>query len=180
MQIKYVFYSLRLGFRKWTKADIPTYQMLSSDPRVMEYFPKGFWLDYEGAAQAAERYNQHFEEEGYTYFAVDLLETSEFIGFIGLKKISYDIFFAPAIDVGWRLAYRFWGKGYATEGAQRCLSWFFDHFKGHKVVSLTTTENKASINVMKKIGMKKVGVFDHPLVARESRHCRHVLYEIQK
>ena len=50
-------------------------------------------------------------------FAVEVLATGEFAGFIGLWPPAFEAHFTPAIEVGWRLAQRFWGTGYATEGA---------------------------------------------------------------
>jgi RimJ/RimL family protein N-acetyltransferase len=180
MQIKYIFFSKRLGFRNWEEKDIQLYQYLSADPEVMKYFPREFWLDADSARKSVIGFKEHFQNNGYTYFAVDLLDTNDFIGFIGMKKIAYEVFFAPAIDIGWRLSKKYWGRGYATEGAKKCLEWFFENFQADRIVSMTPTLNLASENVMRKIGMAKICDFDHPLLKKEDPLLNHVLYEIKR
>ena len=71
-----------------------------------------------------------FAEYGFCYFAVDELSNYEFIGFIGLSHQDYDVEFTPFIDIGWRLDKNYWGKGFATEGAKRCLAYGFNHLGG--------------------------------------------------
>jgi len=48
---------------------------------------------------------------------------------IGLAFQEYKTKFTPAIDIGWRLKRSAWGKGYATEGAKRCLEYAFNELK---------------------------------------------------
>ena len=179
MQIKYLFFSNRLGFRLWKSADTSVLAALSSDSEVMKFFPAKFWLNTTSAQIYIEKLNEHYDSHGFTYFAVDLLETSQCIGFIGLKTINYHAFFTPAVDIGWRLAKQFWGKGYATEGAVRCANWFFESFEEDRFVSITPIQNSASENVMRKIGMIKVDEFNHPLLKESDPLARHVLYEMR-
>lgn len=180
MQIKHIFFSKRLGFRNWKEDDLALYASLSSDPEVMRFFPEEFHLDHAKAKKSIDGFRAHFNRYGFTYFAVDLLESNQFIGFIGMKTIAYEIFFAPAVDIGWRLDKKYWGRGYATEGALAAMEWFFMNNKGKRLVSLTPTSNGPSENVMKKIGMNKVCEFDHPLLDKSDPLLKHVLYEIHK
>jgi len=46
---------------------------------------------------------------------------SIFAGVIVLQEIPFNSHFTPAMEVGWWLAYDYWGKGYATEGARAAL-----------------------------------------------------------
>ncbi|WP_235294803.1 GNAT family N-acetyltransferase [Portibacter lacus] len=180
MQEGYLFFSERLGFRLWKETDLKIYTELSSDPEVMRFFPQEFWLDERSAKLSISGFQKHYREYGFTYFAVDKLDTADFIGFIGVKTISYDAFFAPAVDIGWRLHKDFWGNGYATEGAKRTLAWFFENFDLDRIVSMTPEKNIPSENVMIKIGMNKIETFNHPLLVTEDPLSKHVLYEIKK
>ena len=175
---KYLFLSERLGFRTWKEEDIQVYAEMNQDPEVMKYFPQEFWLDHAKSAKSIEGFMNHYHQHGFTYFAVDVIDENRFIGFIGMKTISYDVFFAPAIDIGWRLRKDFWGRGYATEGAKRCVEFFFENFKYDRLVSLTPTKNKASWNIMEKIGMQKITTFMHPMVEKDDPLSEHVLYEL--
>ena len=61
----------------------------------------------------------------------------------------------PAIEIGWRLAFEHWGKGYATEGARAVLEHGFERLKLDEIVSFTTVQNIRSRSVMEKIGMHR-------------------------
>ena len=70
----------------------------------------------------------------------------------------------PAVDIGWRLNSQSWGKGYATEGAQACLNYGFNQLHLKSIISIAPKINIPSENIMKRIGMKKVQEFKHPLL----------------
>jgi len=175
---KYIFKSERLGFRNWTSEDLNQFVKLNSDEEVMEHFPRiltknevrGLIIDLK----------KHFSKNGFTYYATEILETKEFIGMIGLAFQEYNTKFTPAIDIGWRLKRDSWGKGYATEGAKRCLEYAFDELDINKVISVCTIKNKKSENVMKKIGMTKIGEFNHPEMINHSEYEKHLCYDINK
>lgn len=156
----YLFKSERLGFRNWLSEDIPKMTVISSDPEVMRYFPA--IATPEQTALFIERMQDMLNEKGYCYFAVDELETGVLIGFIGLYYQEFDSSFTPAVDIGWRLATEFWGKGYATEGARRCLEYAFSVLQLTDIISTAPLVNKPSIRVMEKIGMQKMMEFKHP------------------
>lgn len=158
--MKYLFKSERLGFRNWSEGDIEKLEVMNSDVDVMEHFPKT--LTKKENLELFEKLKLHFKDYGYTYFATEILATNEFIGFIGLAYQKYQSEFTPAVDIGWRLKKSAWGRGYATEGAKKCLEYAFDKHKLEEVIAVCTLSNSKSENVMKKIGMKKIGVFKHP------------------
>ncbi len=109
-----------------------------------------------------ERMNQQYVQRNYCYFAVDLLETKQSIGFIGLSYQDYESPYTPCVDIGWRLDPEFWSRGLATEGALRCLEYGFQTIGLQSIRSIAPSQNKASISVMKKCGMRPLGRFKHP------------------
>lgn len=162
----YILRSPRLGFRAWRDTDLLPFGDLNQDARVMQYFPQ--LLDREETADAISRFNQHLREFGYTYYAVDLLSTGEFAGFIGLNRQTYESHFTPCTDIGWRLKFDLWGNGYATEGARACLRHAKDTLRLGVIYSVAPAINLRSIGVMKSIGMTFVEEFQHPLLADNS------------
>lgn len=144
---------------------------MCSDEEVMRHFPKT--LSEEETTELINRLKEHFDIYGYTYFAIDVLETGEFIGFAGLKNQEWESDFTPCVDIGWRLKKAAWGKGYATEAAKACLDAGFQTFGIKEILSFATDTNVASENVMKKCGMKYVGNVQHPAILNDSRfkHC---------
>ncbi len=160
MQHEYLFQSTRLGFRNWTNDDLNEFAKLNADPAVMEHFPG--LLTREETKAFIERLKHQHEKTGYTYFATAILETGEFIGFIGLGFKDFKAAFTPATDIGWRLKKSAWGKGYATEGAKRCLEFAFETLKLEQIISICPLKNVHSERVMKNSGMEKQVVFKHP------------------
>ncbi len=172
----YLFTSSRLGFRCWEEADLPLLAEINAHPEVMRYFPAT--ADTQQSREFMANMNEQFTNKGYCYFAVDLLETKEWIGFIGISEKTFDADFTPCLDVGWRLAPAFWRKGLATEGAQRCLQFAFENLKAATVYSIAPEANLPSIGVMKKVGMHFVKTFTHPQLLNNERLKSCALYRI--
>jgi len=172
----YLFVSERLGFKNWTEEDKIPFGQMNLDKEVMNFFPTT--LSKEDSFSMVDRMATHHNEFGYTFFAVETLQNKEFIGFIGLVNTKIDMFFTPCVEIGWRLKRSAWGKGYATEGAKRCLAHAKKDLKIEEIYSFTSKINVPSEKVMIKIGMKKEGEFTHPKVDFGHRLNPHVLYKI--
>jgi RimJ/RimL family protein N-acetyltransferase len=159
---KYLFTSNRLGFREWNSDDLPIMASINADPKVMEFFPS-----IQSVSQTEDfikRNQRMFAENRFCYFAVELLETNELIGFIGLSQLTFESSFTPCVDIGWRIGFKYWNCGYATEGAKRCLQYAFEDLKLKEVFSVAPVINVKSIAIMHKIGMLERTHFEHPLL----------------
>jgi len=172
---KYIFTSGRLGFRNWILSDIDPLHEINSDEKTMEFFPS--ILTRPQTIEFVERMQKQFEDKGFCYFAVDKLETNQFIGFIGLSEQTYQADFTPCIDIGWRISRNEWNKGYATEGAKRCLDYALLTLKLEHVYSIAPKINIKSEHIMQKIGLKKQCEFEHPLLVNHKRLITCVLYK---
>lgn len=172
----YIFTSNRLGFRNWKQSDIDQLLKLNSSKEVMKYFPS--IPNKQQCESFITRMQKLYEEKKLCYFAVEVIDSEEFIGFIGLSEQTYEADFNPSIDIGWRLLPDFWGKGYATEGAKRCVDYAFNTLKLEKIVSVAPSINIPSITVMERIGMQKEYTFDHPLLKDYSELQECVLYTL--
>jgi ribosomal-protein-alanine N-acetyltransferase len=118
----------------------------------------------------------HIEQYGFGFWAVEERISGRFIGFIGLQWTNFEADFTPCVEIGWRLDKRYWRKGYATEGARACLDHAFHQSNLEEVYSFSARVNEPSEGVMKKIGMQKIGEFEHPNVHSRSKLASHVLY----
>jgi len=173
----YIFRSERLGFRNWQESDIIPMAAINADPEVMRYFPA---IQTTSQTQDfIQKMQLQFQERGYCYFAVELLKTNTLIGFTGLSDKTFESDFTPCIDIGWRLGTAHWNKGYATEGAARCLQYGFESLKINTINAIAPKINVPSIAVMEKIRMKKVKEFQHPLLINDDWLQPCVLYEIR-
>ncbi|MCH8032379.1 MAG: GNAT family N-acetyltransferase [Bacteroidetes bacterium] len=175
---EYIFKSNRLGFREWNKEDLIPFSSMNSDPEVMEFFPRT--LTKNETEKFIEKIKEHFNKNEYGLYAVDKLESNVFIGFIGFMIPSFKAHFTPCIEIGWRIKKEEWNRGYATEGAKRCIKFGFEKLNFNNIYSFSSKLNLKSERVMVKIGMKKEGEFDHPKVDKGNKLRPHVVYRIVK
>lgn len=166
----------RLVLRDWKEEDLPVFARLNSDERVMEYFLNP--LSHEETRSFYNRIREEFATCGFGLYAVERKEDGLFIGYVGLHRVSFDVDFAPAVEIGWRLLPEVWNRGYATEAALACLDYAKNQLQMKELCSFTSLSNKRSERVMQKIGMRRVKEFNHPLVDPAHPLYRHVLYKI--
>jgi RimJ/RimL family protein N-acetyltransferase len=170
----------RLLLRRWRDSDRLPFQNMNADPRVMEFFPA--LLSPAESDALVDRARAHFDRRGFGPFAVELLENQPFIGFIGLSIPNFDAPFMPAVEIGWRLAFDYWGRGLATEGARAVVNYGFEELGLDNLVSFTVPENLRSRSVMEKLGMTHDSAddFDHPRLPEGHPFRRHVLYRLKR
>ena len=175
---RYLFTSKRLGFRNWNIDDISAMAAINANPEVMKYFPSIH--DKARTSAFIMRMQKQSQELGYCYWAVEELDKRILVGFIGLSYQDYETRWSPFIDIGWRLGEKYWGQGYASEGAKSALEYGFSALSLKKIYAVAPAINIRSINVMKKIGMIKEGEFQHPLLHDYPDLERCTTYSIQK
>lgn len=169
----------RLRLVVWAERHIAPFAALNADPEVMRYFPAT--LSEAETRASVELWRAQFADAGWSNWAVELKASREFIGFIGLSVPRRQLPCSPCVEVGWRLARRYWGRGYASEGARACLKVGFERLGLAEVVSFTALANTRSRAVMARIGMRDTGQdFDHPAVPPGSPLRRHCLYALTR
>jgi len=157
MNSNYLFTSSRLGFRLWQDSDLPSFSAMNADEEAMRYFEKP--LSEEESKAMMERMNKLYDDRGHCYFAIESLETGEFIGMIGMGWKTFEADFTPCVDIGWRLDKRFWNQGFASEGAIRVLE-YAKEMGIKEVYSYASSSNKASTKVMEKAGLAFIKDFE--------------------
>jgi [ribosomal protein S5]-alanine N-acetyltransferase len=116
-----------------------------------------------------------FESGELVNYAITLKETGELIGAVGLvvtKKFNH-------AELGYWIDKSYWGEGYATEAAKALLDYGFNTHKLYKIFAELMTKNPASGKVVKKLGMKKEGLFKGH-VLKANRYEDIVMYGILK
>jgi len=171
----------RLLIRPWRDDDREPFAQLNADPHVMEHYPAS--LSRTESDARVDEIVEHFAEQGWGLWAVELRATRQFIGFVGLWPRPY-VTGGPMVEIGWRLARSHWGRGYATEAARAVLRFGFEHLELDEIVSFTVPQNQRSRRVMERIGLHHDHGrdFDHPRVdpTTHPHLVRHVLYAITR
>ncbi|WP_419419211.1 GNAT family N-acetyltransferase [Legionella sp. D16C41] len=170
----------RLLLRTWKDTDLAPLTCINQDPKVCRYLPS--LGNCHSTKQLIKRCIEHFNTYGFSLYAVELKETTDMIGFIGLLTPSFVAHFTPAIEIGWRLASTQWHKGYATEGAKAVLQYAFTQLNLKELVSFTAADNWPSRRVMERIGLHHNANddFEHPNISLASPLRHHVLYRLSK
>ncbi|WP_019028321.1 GNAT family N-acetyltransferase [Colwellia piezophila] len=168
----------RLILRQWKSEDYAPFAELNACTKVMEHFPST--LNEVESTNLALKLAKLISDRGWGIWAVEEKLSNKFIGFVGLHNSPPDLDVSPATEIGWRLMNQFWGKGYATEAAEKVLEFAFDDLNLTSVISVTSVVNKASQKVMERIKMINTEKnFNDPLVHNEQLK-EQVLYQITK
>lgn len=85
----------RLILRSWKDSDLKPFYALNSNPEVMRYFPHGLTQPQSDAL--AQKFQTLIDIQGWGFWAVELKQTGEFIGFIGLHRQPDQFTFSPCI-----------------------------------------------------------------------------------
>jgi RimJ/RimL family protein N-acetyltransferase len=146
----------------------------------MEFLPQP--LDRTESDALASRIRDHFAGHGFGLWAVEAPGVADFIGFVGLAVPSFQAHFMPCVEIGWRLAYEYWGHGYATEAARAALGFGFRDLALDEIVSFTVPPNWRSRRVMERLGMKRSASedFEHPALPEGHPLRSHVLYRLSR
>lgn len=164
----------RLSIRNWHPTDRNLFREINADPKVMEFFP--FRRTHEESDAVLDKLNGMITETGIGFYALALKDSDEPIGFCGLSPTNLPgVFPEGMVEIGWRLATRFWGNGYVTEAALALLEEALTNRGMKAVVSFAVAENHRSTAVMERIGMQRQPWldFDHPRVPPTYPHLKH-------
>lgn len=170
----------RLVLRAWRDSDREPFAALSADPAVMEMllpFP-----DRAASDAWIARMRAHYDRYGFCQWAVELPGAADLIGAIGLNRVRHQMAFTPAVEIGWRLARRYWGQGYAREAAQAAIADGFERIGLDEIVAYTVPVNRRSWGLMERLGMRRDPRedFDHPACPEGHPLRRHVLYRLRR
>lgn len=148
-----VLETTRLILRPWFAADLDKYARLCADPEVMRWIGNGSTRSRSDCATAIAGFERQWRSHGFGLFAVEEASANACIGFCGLSVPSYLPELLPAVEIGWRLERRSWGRGLATEAARKVVRFALDDSGLSEIVSVHQIGNSASARIMEKLGM---------------------------
>ena len=170
----------RLILRRWRQTDLAPFAALNADPEVMAHMPA--LLDRAASNAFVTRIQKHFDDHGFSLWAIEAPSVADFVGYSGLLVPRFTAPFTPCVEIGWRLARPFWGSGYATEAARAAIALGFAAAALPEIVSFTVPANLRSIAVMERLGMTRDpnDDFEHPSLPPGHPLRPHVLYRLSR
>lgn len=145
----------RLRLRRWLARDAAPYAALNADPEVMAFFPAT--IDTDQSTLAIDIFQANFERFGYSFWAVEEINSGAFVGSVGLE--NHDLQEVDSaqpstqVAIGWQLAHAFWGQGLALEAAQAVCSFAKNQLKFKEIIAIMAQKNQRSIAVCERLGM---------------------------
>ncbi len=136
----------RLVLREFVVSDAPEMFALNADPDVLKYTGDLAFKHLEETQMFIKNYTD-YKRNGIGRWAVSLKTNPKMLGWCGLKKHPDGL-----VDLGFRFKKKHWGKGFATEAANACITYGFTTLNLTKIVGRAESENIASIAVLKKCG----------------------------
>ncbi|MCA0987471.1 GNAT family N-acetyltransferase [Guptibacillus algicola] len=149
--------SSRLLLRPFKESDLDAFVAYRADPEVARYQSWESYTREEGIAFFESMAKARFNAPGeYFQIAFERKDTNEMIGDCVVHPLAED---ARQVEIGFTLAKRFQGKGYAHEALTTLLTYLFDELKKHRAFAVTDVKNEGSIKLLENLGMRREGHF---------------------
>lgn len=142
----------RLRLRPWREDDGAGFAALHADPEVMADL--GGPIDRAASDAKLDRYRAAFARHGFSRWAVTAPD-GELLGYTGAMPEPEGHPLGPHVQVGWRLARRAWGQGYATEATSAALDDAFGRAGLGEILAYTAADNARSQAVMARLGLRR-------------------------
>ena len=148
-----VIETARLRLRAHRREDLPDCVAMWADPNVVRLITGKPSTEQQTWARLLT-YLGHWETMGFGYWLAQERESGAFVGEVGLADFKRDV--APWMrglpDIGFALASRFHGRGFATEAAQSVLAWADANLEFDRTLCVIDPANAASLRVAEKCG----------------------------
>ena len=148
--------SERLILRRFAGSDLEPFLAYRNGPLVARYQAWESCTEREATAMIEELKQLQPGTPGEWFqFAVELKETGALIGDCALKVEQN----GRQGEIGFTLSREHRGKGYASEAVSCLLCYAFADLGLHRVVAITDQENRPSIALLERLGMRREGHF---------------------
>jgi RimJ/RimL family protein N-acetyltransferase len=140
----------RLTLRDIRLGDLDDVAALFADDEQMRYYARP--RTRQEAASWIERNLALYRQHGFGFWALELTQTAQFVGYCGIRPLELDG--KPELEIGWHVDKAFWKRGLATEAASAVRD-LAARARFTRLVALIDPENLASCRVAEKIGMQR-------------------------
>lgn len=152
----------RLLLRMLQESDFEQYSAIHLDPEVTRFTARK-QMDRMETWRHLSFIAGHWHLRGFGMWGVFEKDTGRLVGRVGFHQPDG----WPDFELGWTIGRAFWGRGYATEAAARCVRYAFEDMDRDHLISLIDPLNVASIRVAERIGETVQGsvvIGEHSLI----------------
>lgn len=149
----------RCILRPFLAEDAEALFAMDADPEVHKYLGNKPVKEIVEVHADIKSVQKQYRTNGIGRWIIQEKSTGQFIGWGGLKyetalRENFNYY-----DLGYRLDRNYWGKGFATETAKAALEFGFTSLGLKDIYAAAHSENKGSINVINKSGLKFIETF---------------------
>ena len=139
----------RLVLRPLTLDDFEDFAAMQAEPQVVQFITAdGKPMSRFGAWQALSSIVGHWQLRGYGLFGAFERASGAFVGRVGPWYPEG----WPDLEIGWTLRSAYWGRGYASEAAAKCIEFAFERLDRKHLISLIDPANTRSVRVAERVG----------------------------
>lgn len=147
----------RLVLDRWADDDVIDLARLGS-PAVVRFLGGTPWTP-DSVRESIDLWRGIEARLGISTWAVRMRDSGELIGHCGFAGTNVPwLRFDFVIQIGWTLGQAWWGRGLATEAAAGALQYGQRRYERARFISKCHIDNDASERVMRRLGMRRVGV----------------------
>ena len=155
----------RLLLRQFTEADAEALSEMESEPGVLRYARRKPLVDVDAyRSKIQSQYLPYYDKPGgYGAWAIIEKASGEVVGKCSLRPcldadLATQMGYGPEdVELGYILCKPCWGRGYASEIVQALVRRFFSELGVSSLVASVTIGNLASVRVLEKAGLRRVG-----------------------
>jgi len=155
-----LFETERLVVRPWRldEGDLASAFEMYGDPEVVKYIGGRLQPSLEATRTFMEGLVARFVGTPYGGFPVVEKASGQVVGVVLLEPLP-DRERVPTedVEVGWHLARRVWGRGFATEAARGLLHYGFEQLGHERLLAVVEPPNARSSAVARRLGMRHLG-----------------------
>ena len=124
--------------------------LLNEEPFLRNIGDRGVRTLDDAAAYILSGPVASYQKFGFGLYAVELKQSGETLGICGLLKRET----LEDVDVGFAFLEKFWGRGYAYESAEAVMNHGWNTIGLKRIVAITSPENRGSIKLLEKLGLR--------------------------
>ncbi|MEM1134415.1 MAG: GNAT family N-acetyltransferase [Bacteroidota bacterium] len=145
----------RLSIELVTLADSSFFFKLLNSPNWLEFIgDRGIKSEADAVNYIQKNIIDSYNIHGYGFYKLVSLESKIAIGMCGFKKRDY----LENADIGYAILPKYEGQGYTSEAAKAIVDYGFNVLQLNPILAITTAKNTASKNLLRKIGLKEIGI----------------------
>ncbi|EZP76902.1 N-acetyltransferase [Parageobacillus genomosp. 1] len=145
----------RLLLREIVKEDAQGIFDCFSNSDVTRYYGLDPLTSIEQAEELVESFAKNYKEKRGIRWGIEIKGKKGIIGTIGFNAWSPK---HKRAEIGYELHPKYWRKGYATEAVSAVISYGFKELDLTRIGAVVFLENKASNELLTKLGFQKEGV----------------------